>query len=259
MVIDYNNMFDLHGCTALIAGGASGLGREMAFGLLSSGCKVTLVGRTKHRVLSVAEELSNHFNGNCYGFEADISDEISIQGLVKHINSLYNGKLNIAINSAGINIRNPINNVSLREWEMIQKINLTGGFLFAKLLFPLLKNADFARLINITSIFSTRSYRDRVSYAASKGGLLQLTKTLAIEWAPFGITSNSISPGPFLTEINKPVLDNPDQYNEFCKNIPLGRFGNPEEIITSCLFLSSRYSSYITGANIIIDGGWTDT
>ena len=91
----------------------------------------------------------------------------------------------------------------------------------------------------------------------SKGGLLQLTRTLAIEWAPYGITVNAVSPGPFLTEINRPVLDNPENYADFCRNIPLGRFDEPSEVATSCLFLASPASSYVTGAEIRVDGGWT--
>lgn len=253
------NLFDFNDCTALIAGGATGLGYEMTRGLLSAGCKVAIAGRTRNRVMSVAKDLSDNYNGKCYGFEADISTEDSINLLTEKVRDVFNGKLNIAINSAGINVRNPISKVSLIEWENIQKINLTGGFLFAKSLFPLLRGADFGRLINVTSIFSTRSFQDRISYSSSKGGLLQLTKTLAIEWAPYNITVNAISPGPFLTDLNKPVLDNPENYRNFCRNIPLNRFGEPAEIVTACLFLASRFSSYVTGADIMVDGGWTAT
>ena len=106
-----------------------------------------------------------------------------MKSISEKVIDLFNRKLNIAINLAGIHMRNPINKVSLEEWETVQRINLTGGFLFAKELYALLCNAEFGRLINLTSIFSSRSYKDRVSYSSSKGGLLQLTRTLAIEWA----------------------------------------------------------------------------
>ena len=254
---DYQNIFNLSDCTAVVAGGASGLGLEMSKALLSHGCKVAIVGRTEERVSIVSEKLSQEYNNNCLGVVNDISNEKSIDDIVEVVSNTYNGKLNIAINSAGINVRNPITKVTLSEWEEIQKVNLTGAFLFAKGLFPLLLDSDFARLINITSIFSSRSFAGRVSYASSKGGLLQLTRTLAIEWADYSITVNSISPGPFLTDLNKPLLENPEQYNKFCENIPLGRFGEPKEIISACLFLCSQHSSYVTGANILVDGGWT--
>jgi len=174
-----------------------------------------------------------------------------------NVGAAFGGSLNIAINTAGFNIRNPIQDISLDEWESIQRTNITGAFLFSRESFPLLKAADWGRLIHITSIFSSRSYPDRLSYATSKGAQLQLVRTLALEWATLGITVNGISPGPFLTEINKPVLDNPENYKSFCNNIPLGRFGNPEEIVSACLFLASEASSYVNGADIVIDGGWT--
>jgi len=251
------NYFDLQNCTALIAGGATGLGYEMAEGLLSVGCNVIILGRTIERVKSSASALDDKYNSTCIGIPCDISDENSISDMLNKIVSENGDKLNIAINSAGFNIRNKIENVSIDEWESIQKINLTGAFLFSKGVYPLLNNADFGRLINVTSIFSKVSFPERISYSSSKGGLLQLTKTLAIEWANSNITVNCISPGPFLTDINKPVLDNPENYKAFCLNIPKGRFGEPEEIITSCLFLSSRYSSYVNGSEIVVDGGWT--
>tara|TARA_Y100001970_G_scaffold51317_1_gene64943 strand:+ start:26332 stop:27108 length:777 start_codon:yes stop_codon:yes gene_type:complete len=251
-----NDYFDLTNCTAIIAGGASGLGYEMAKGLLSVGCSVAIIGRNQDRVKESSEILSNIYNRECHGIICDISSENSLSKMKKEISFLYDNKLNIAINSAGFNIRNKIEDVTLKEWESIQNVNLTGAFLFARDSYSLLNDSEFGRLINITSIFSQVSYPERVSYSSSKGGLLQLTKTLAVEWAKTNITVNCISPGPFLTEINKPVLDNKENYKSFCLNIPKGRFGNPEEIITSCLFLCSKYSSYVNGSEIVVDGGW---
>tara|TARA_B100000315_G_C14593479_1_gene597295 strand:+ start:51 stop:827 length:777 start_codon:yes stop_codon:yes gene_type:complete len=254
---DYQDIFSLNDCTAVVAGGASGLGLEMSKALLSNGCRVAIIGRTEERILAVSETLSEEYNTNCLGIVGDISDENTINQVVESISEVYEGKLNIAVNSAGINVRNEITKVSLKEWNQIQKVNLTGAFLFAKGLFPVLVESNFGRLINITSIFSSRSFAERVSYASSKGGLLQLTRTLAIEWAAYPITVNAISPGPFLTDINRPLLENPKQYRKFCESIPLGRFGDPQEIVSACLFLCSRHSSYVTGANILVDGGWT--
>ena len=204
--------FVLNNCNALIAGGATGLGYEMAEGLLSVGCDVTIIGRTEERINSSANLLNDKYNSTCIGMTCDISDENSFLNVINHFASVNGDKLNIAINSAGFNIRNKIEDITLDEWESIQKVNLTGGFIFAKGVYPLLKNADFGRLINITSIFSKVSFPERASYSSSKGGLLQLTKTLAVEWADSKITVNCISPGPFLTDINKPVLDNPENY-----------------------------------------------
>ena len=161
------------------------------------------------------------------------------------------------IQSGGINIRSSLEEANNDETRSVVK-QFAPMFL-TKELFPLLKKSGAGRVINIASIFATVSYPDRSNYAVSKGGLLLLTKTLAAEWANENITVNAISPGPFLTEINQKVLDNPENYKSFCRNIPVGRFGKPEEIITSAIYLSSSASSYVTGANIMVDGGWTAT
>lgn len=249
--------FDFRDATALLAGGASGLGLAMAEGLLAHGARVGIVSRTENKVQARAQELAERFAGRCFGVSADLADEGSLGRLIEQVGERFNGALNIAVNSAGINIRNPIEKVSLEEWESVQRANSTGGFLFAKSVFPLLRRARWGRLINVTSIFASRSFPYRASYAASKGALLQLTRTLSLEWAPYGITVNSISPGPFLTDINRPVLADPDNYRKFCGLIPLGRFGEPNEIVTACLFLASPASSYVTGTDLAVDGGWT--
>jgi NAD(P)-dependent dehydrogenase (short-subunit alcohol dehydrogenase family) len=229
----------------------------MAEGLLAHGARVGIVSRAEKKVEARARELAERFTGRCFGWCADITNESSLGRLIEKVSERFSGGLNIAVNSAGINIRNPIEKVSLQEWESVQRTNSTGGFLFAKSVFPLLRRARWGRLINVTSIFASRSFPDRASYAASKGALLQLTRTLSLEWAPYGITVNSISPGPFLTEINQPVLADHDNYRKFCELIPLARFGEPNEIITACLFLASPASSFVTGADLPVDGGWT--
>ena len=243
-----DKLFDFSKTTALIVGGGTGLGAEMASALLANGGQVAIASRNKDTIQAKAEEFNETHDGRCIPLQVDVDDEGSIRSLMTNVGDAFGGSLNIAINTAGFNIRNPIQDISLDEWESIQRTNITGAFL---------KAAEWGRLIHITSIFSSRSFPDRLSYATSKGAQLQLIRTLALEWATLGITVNGISPGPFLTEINKPVLDNPENYKSFCNNIPLGRFGNPEEIVSTCLFLASKASSYVNGADIVIDGGWT--
>lgn len=240
-------------------GGASGLGFAMATGLSAHGAAVCVVSRSEKKASRAALSISEETKGRCVGVSADVCEEDSLARLRDRLGDLFGGRLNIAVNSAGINVRNPIDRITLAEWESVQRVNSTGAFLFARTMFPLLREAGWGRLINLTSIFSSRSYPQRTSYASSKGALLQLTRTLAIEWAQEGITVNALSPGPILTDIIRPVLNDQASYQRFCSHIPLGRFGEPHEVVTACLFLASPASSYVTGSEIIVDGGWTAT
>jgi gluconate 5-dehydrogenase len=249
--------FDFTGATALVVGGASGLGRAMAETLARHGASVCIAARTGEKARAVAEEISACAGAPCASCAADLAVESSVQALGAVVNRVFGGRLNIAVNSAGINLRNRIDAISLDEWSAIQRVNSTGAFLFAREMYPLLKAAGWGRLIHVASIFGSRSYAGRTSYASSKGALLQLTRTLAIEWAGDNITVNAISPGPIMTDMIKPVVADPVRYREFCAKIPLGRFGEPHEVATACLFLASPASSYVTGADILVDGGWT--
>lgn len=249
--------FDFSGATAVVVGGAAGIGHAMASALAAHGATVCIVARAEEKAKDAAAAISSGCGVECLSCAADFSQEASVKSLGERIDRMFDGRLNIAVNSAGINVRNPIGRISLEEWESIQRVNSTGAFLFAREMYPRLKAAGWGRLIHVASIFASRSFRGRTSYASSKGALLQLTRTLAIEWAGENITVNAISPGPILTDMIKPILDDPERYREFCAHIPLGRFGEPKEVATACLFLASRASSYVTGADILVDGGWT--
>jgi NAD(P)-dependent dehydrogenase (short-subunit alcohol dehydrogenase family) len=251
--------FDFSGATAVVVGGASGLGRAMAEGLASHGARVCIVARNEDKARRVAEALTELGGGACVACAADLESESAVLALGETLDRAFDGRVHIAVNCAGINIRNPIEKIGLEEWEHVQRVNATGAFLFSRTMYPRLKQAGWGRLIHVTSIFATRTFPHRVSYASSKGALLQLTRTLALEWATDNITVNAISPGPFATDMMKPVLDDPERAATFLRRIPLGRFGDPIEVVTACLFLASRGSSYVTGAEILVDGGWTAT
>ena len=231
----------------------------MAEGLASHGADVCIVSRSEEKARAAADDIAAQVGRRCSARAADVSEEASVVRLREEVSALFGGRVHIAVNSAGINVRNPIERITLAEWESIQRVNSTGAFLFAREMFPLLKAGGWGRLINVASIFASRSFPGRTSYASSKGALLQLTRTLAIEWAKERITVNAISPGPILTEMTRPLLDNPDAYRKFCENIPMARFGDPDEIVTACLFLASPASTYVTGSEIVVDGGWLAT
>ncbi len=256
---DQHAPFDFAGATAVVVGGATGLGLAMAEGLAEHGATVCLVSRSEERARAAAATIAERFGRPCHGCAADVADESAVNRLRDRVTELFDSRVNIAIDSAGINVRNPIDQISLAEFEAVQRVNITGAFLFARAMHPLLRAAGWGRLINVASIFASRSFPFRTSYATSKGAMLQLTRTLAIEWAAEKITVNAISPGPFITDLTRPVLDNPEAYRQFCTNIPMARFAEPHEIVTACLFLSSPASSYVTGAEIVVDGGWMVT
>lgn len=251
--------FDFSGATAVVVGGASGLGRAMAEGLASHGARICIVARQEEKARRAADAITELGGGACVACAADVESERSVLALGEAVDRAFEGRVNIAVNCAGINVRNPIEKIALSEWEQVQRVNATGAFLFSRTMYPRLKAAGWGRLIHITSIFATRTFADRVSYASSKGALLQLTRTLAVEWAADHITVNAISPGPFATEMMQPVLEDPERAAAFLRRIPAGRFGDPVELVTACLFLASRGSSYVTGADILVDGGWTAT
>ena len=248
--------FDFTGATAVIVGGASGLGAAMAEGLASYGAAVAIVARSEDKARAAADAIAARAGVRCHAWAADLTSEASVAALGSTVDRVFDGKLNVAVNCAGVNVRNPIDAISLAEWDSVQRVNSTGAFLFAREMHPRLKRAGWGRLIHIASIFASRSFPHRTSYASSKGALLQLTRTLALEWAGENITVNAISPGPFITDMTRPLLDDPEAYRQFCSNIPLGRFGEPREIVTACLFLASPASSFVTGADIAVDGGW---
>jgi NAD(P)-dependent dehydrogenase (short-subunit alcohol dehydrogenase family) len=240
---------------ALITGGNRGLGKAIAQALAEAGGQVALTSRDSNRAQTAAAEINTASGQRCLGYGCDVTNPEQVEALVSQVTADFGG-LDILVNNAGINIRGAIDQLSLEEFEQVQATNVTGVWLMCRAAAPHLKARGYGRVINMGSMLSVVSIPERTPYATSKGAVLQMTRTLALEWAPLGITVNAILPGPFGTEMNTPLLKDPEKYQAFVNQIPMGRWGELDEIGGLAVFLASEAASFITGAGILIDGGW---
>ena len=246
----------LHGKTALITGASRGLGKAMALALAEAGAHVALVSRDEARLNETAAQIRNA-GGAADVFVADVTDEAQVGLLRDSAGAKFGDRLDILINNAGINLRKPITDFTLAEWNSVITTNLTSVFLLCRAFVPMMKGRDYGRIINMTSMMSHISLPGRTAYSASKSALLGFNKALALELAGEKITVNGISPGVCDTEINAPLMENPQLRAEFLAKIPAGRWGQPDEIAKLALYLCSEDAGFITGTDVIIDGGWT--
>ena len=240
---------------AVITGAGKGLGKTFAIALASEGAHLALIGRNAEPLNDVAIA-ARKLNVTAEVFTGDVSREEDVRNMEQGIVAKF-GKVHILINNAGINIRKNVTDFTFDEWTSVININLVGAFLMCRSFVPHMRGEGYGRIINLTSIMSHISLPGRTAYSASKAGLLGFTKALALELAPEGITVNGISPGPCATEMNIPILNNPELNQQFVSKLPVGRWGKVEEIAHLLLYICSPNSGFLTGTDIVIDGGWT--
>lgn len=240
---------------AVVTGASKGLGRAMAVSLGSAGAHLVLVSRNEMQLNETAA-LVQAAGGTAELYAADITEESAVRDLETKLTERH-GAVHILINNAGVNLRKPVTDFTLEEWRWVMDTNVTSAFLMTRGCVPLMKGHSYGRILMLTSIMSHVSLPERTAYSASKAALLGMVKALALELAPEGITVNGISPGPFATEMNTPLMQDEEKNRLFLANIPVGRWGDPKDIGELALFLCRPEACFVTGTDILIDGGWT--
>jgi NAD(P)-dependent dehydrogenase (short-subunit alcohol dehydrogenase family) len=238
----------------LITGASRGLGKAMALALARAGVRLALVARDREALQAAVSE-ARALGVEAESFRIDVTSEQEVGQLQRDVIKRF-GRVDILINNAGMNLRKPLPEFTLAEWNHVLSTNLTSAFLLRRAFVPQMKAHGFGRIINMTSTMSHVSLPERAAYSASKAGLLGFTRALALELANDGITVVGISPGPFATEMNTTLMADPEKNAYFLSKIPAGRWGKVEEIGHLALFLCSPDATFITGTDIVIDGGW---
>ena len=254
--MDVLGQFRLDGRVVVVTGGSKGLGLSMAHGFAQAGAAVAISSRSQEACDAACEELIDVVDANCVGLAADVTDPDCVDRLVDTVMDQF-GRIDVWVNSAGINIRHPVEEFPVEEFEQVVDTNLKGSWLCCRAIGPVLRAQRGGSVINIGSTLSAVGLAERTAYCSSKAGVLGLTRTLALEWAPDNVRCNALCPGPFLTEINRPLLDDPEKMEAVVGNTALHRWGELHEIQGAALFLASDASSFVTGSALYVDGGWT--
>ncbi len=248
--------FDLTGKVAIITGGSKGLGLAMAAGLASAGARLMLVNRNAQEGIEAADQLNRDYGVQAVSFAADITDQAQVDAMVKATIDTF-GQIDILINSAGINIRGAIDQVTPDDFRKVMDVNVNGTWLCCRAVAPFMKQAGWGRIINLASTLGLVGLANRTPYTASKGAVVQMTRALGLELAPFNIAVNAICPGPFLTEMNLAIANTEESKKFVVGATALGRWAELREIQGAAIFLASDAASYMVGSMLTVDGGWT--
>ncbi|MDI4657726.1 SDR family NAD(P)-dependent oxidoreductase [Xanthobacter autotrophicus] len=246
----------LQGKIVIVTGGGRGLGRAISEGFAAAGARVVLTGRTAATVEEAAVAIAAQ-GGAAEGCAADVSREDDVDALCRAVVERH-GRIDALVNNAGINPwYKAAEDTSLDEWRAVVDTNLTGVFLAARAAGRVMLAQGEGAIVNVTSVAGRVGLARTTAYCAAKGGVEVMTRQLALEWAKKGVRVNAVGPGYFETDLTEGLRHNPKLAERVTARTPMGRFGHPQELVGACLFLASPAASYITGASLAVDGGWT--
>ena len=251
-----DNLFNLSGKVALITGGNKGIGKGIAKGLGLYGAKIVIAARDKPVSKQTCEELST-LNIETMSLEIDMTDQSQINPLVSEVIHKH-GQIDILVNNAGTALRSSPEDITNKDWQYIMDLNLNSVYWLSKEVYPHMKSQGSGKIINIGSMYSIFGSGVVPSYSTTKGGIVQLTKSLAVGWAKDNINVNAILPGWITTNLTSGMPKNdPERYRKVSERIALGKWGIPEDLAGAAIFLASSASNYITGSSIVVDGGYS--
>jgi len=245
--------FDLSGQVAVVTGTSRGLGQHFARALARAGADLVLTSRRRESLAEFEAEIRG-MGRRAVSFELDVRDQDSIREMVKQAAEAY-GQIHILVNNAGCNVRKPALEVTWDDWNLVLDTNLRGSFFTAQAIVQGMIAHGYGRIINIGSVTSVFGYAGLAPYGASRGGVRQLTMSLADDWGKHGITVNCLAPGWFRTEQNRVLYEDPEWVSYLVDRIPLKRPGEPRDLDGAVVFLASEASRYITGQTLLVDGG----
>ena len=249
------SLFDLTGKVALVTGASKGLGSAIAVGLAKAGARLALCARSREG-LAETRAAVEAAGGEARIFEMDVLSRASVRDAVSAAVASY-GRIDILVNNAGVNVRKPTLELAEEEWDRVVDTNLKGYFLVAQAVGAHMVERRSGKVINVSSIFGAVGMNNQLAYAASKGGVAQLTKVMAIEWAPHGVTVNAVGPTYFETPLVAALRNDPERFRFINERTPMGRWGQPEELVGTIVYLAAPASDFVTGQTVYVDGGWT--
>lgn len=247
--------FDLQGRVALVTGGSSGLGRAMAEALAACGARVVVAAR-RQEALASCVDLIHSSGGQATTLVADLADPARLDDIARRAAEPY-GPPTILVNAAGVNLRQPIDEVDIDSWQLTLQLHLGTPFFLSRALVPGMREAGYGRIINLASLQSQRAFPNSAPYGAGKGGIAQLTRAMAEAWSSQGINVNALAPGFFPTELTAPVFGDSEVSAALARQTAVGRNGCLEDIAGPAVFLASPASAYVTGQILYVDGGFT--